>query len=479
MEIKIVWEIQPRQIAFLRACGLAHPFEGGGPKPPVADVIGYGGAAGGGKTDALLMAAIIAGLTYPGINVAFFRREYPDLEGPGGAIMRSRELMSEWAQWNGQLRRWTLPTGSIIQFCHCKTEADVYGYQSQQFDVLLVDEATQFTHFMVRFLITRNRATRPGIVPFTALATNPGNVGHEWFKKEFIDIGPPEQVHEVEVEPGIFERHIFIPSRLSDNRVLERRDPGYRRRLEAQPEEIRRALLYGDWNVFSGQVFREFRRDVHVVQPFTIPSWWRRWIANDPGYAEHFAWYWFAADHDGNVYVYREYTNEQGERIPYSQQAAKVVELTGDEKIDFVVTGMDAFNSHPETGKSIVDYYREGGLKWAILEPVHGPQSRKLRTATLHEYLQCRRDENTGRDAARLRIFETCTKLIETLPMLTADKNDPETVSKCSIDHWYDALTYGLCAWHTEQSPTPLKEKKELPWPLQEDRKRGKSWWKW
>ena len=113
--IEVQWWPQPRQLTFLRV-GLSHPFDGGEPGRPVADVIGYGGSAGGGKSDSLLLAGIIAGLTWPGINVGYFRREYPQLEGPGGAIMRSQEIMSGWAKWNGTQRRWTLPTGSILQF---------------------------------------------------------------------------------------------------------------------------------------------------------------------------------------------------------------------------------------------------------------------------------------------------------------------------------------------------------------------------
>ena len=240
--IKIKWAEQPRQMKFLRACGLSHPWDGGSPGKPVARVIGYGGAAGGGKSDALLMAAIVAGLTFPGISIGYFRRKFPELEGPGGAIMRSHELMSSWARWHGGQRRWTFPTGSILQFCHCKEETDVYNYQSQQFDLLLLDEATQFLRSQYRYLLTRNRANKPGLTPFMALATNPGNVGHTWFQREFIDIGDFEQPHDVEVEPGIFgdpRLYSGVPVRQP---VLEERD-GIPGQAEAQPEIVRRQLL--------------------------------------------------------------------------------------------------------------------------------------------------------------------------------------------------------------------------------------------
>ncbi|MGB9804714.1 hypothetical protein, partial [Desulfofundulus sp.] len=116
-------------------------------------------------------------------------------------------------------------------------------------------------------------------------------------------------------------------------------------------------------------------------------------------------------------------------------------------------------NRHPETGKSIVDYYREGGIPWGFIQPVHGQGSRQTRAATLHEYLKPYVDENTGLVTARLKIFSTCTLLVETLPQLVSDPNRPEQVRECSIDHYYDALTYGLCAWHAERSKEPPKPK--------------------
>lgn len=171
---EIAWKKQPRQVTFLRACGLSHPFEAVKPKRADAKVIGYGGSAGGGKSDALLMAGIIACLTYKNCNVGFFRRKFVQLEGPGGAIMRSFELISHIAKYNQQKKRWTFPNGSIIQFCHVEYEKDVTNYQSQQFDVILFDEATHFTRYQYRYMLSRNRATTNIPRPFVAMGTNPG-----------------------------------------------------------------------------------------------------------------------------------------------------------------------------------------------------------------------------------------------------------------------------------------------------------------
>jgi len=452
--IEIVWEKQLRQINFLAACGLAHPFLGGKPQAPVAQVIAYGGSAGGGKSDALLVAGIVGGLTFPGINIGYFRRKYPELEGPGGAILRSHELMSSWAKWNGTQRRWVMPTGSILQFCHCKDENDVFNYQSQQFDILLIDEATQFTRFQYRYLITRNRATRPGIIPFTALASNPGNVGHVWFKAEFIDPGPPERVYDVEVEPGIFERHIFIPARLDDNKVLVARDPGYRQRLLAQPEHIRKALLEGDWDIFAGQVFTEFRRDIHTVEPFEIPAGWRKWRALDFGYTAPACCLWLAVDYDRNVYVYRELYVTQ---LTASQLAKKILELTSpEERISYTLADPATFAKTGHEGESIEQTMRKAGVPLTKAD-----NDRLAGKQRVHEYLQVFEGQD-GRPTAKLKIFNNCINLIRTLPQLIYDEHHPEDVDTDGEDHAYDALRYGLM--QAPAAPLTEEERKKRAW---------------
>jgi len=431
------------------------------------------------NSDALLMGGILACVTYPGCVVAYFRRQYTDLEGPGGIIHRSRQLIPETlAKYNAQQRRWTFHNGSILEFCHAKREEDVYNYQSQQFDVLLIDEATHFTEFQYRYLITRNRATVDGIKPFCGLASNPGNVGHGWANAQFITVGPPDEVHEVEVEEvaeadvKITEKHIFLPAKLEDNQILEMRDPDYRRRLLSQPEHLRRMLLYGDWEAFTGQAFREFDPDIHVVdmRPEEIPPWWEKWRANDLGFTDPFVWLWFAIDQDGIVYVYREFTRDRkSEQLTYSEQGRRVAEMsrvvdpkTGaerEEDILFTVSGHDAFNTDPETGKAPIDYYEEGGVSGFIRPPKGSGRDRKFGAAAVHEYLQPYFDENDEKKKAKLQICSNCEYLIKTLPQLSIDDRDPEKVAVGPDDHAYDALRYGLVAWHVDYSDAPEEEK--------------------
>lgn len=456
--IAIKWEPQPRQLTFLRACGMSHPFDGGGPKSPKARFLGYGGAAGGGKTDSLLGLAMIAGLTFKGISIGYFRREFPQLEGPGGAILRSQELMSSWATYNAGTHRWVMPTDSILQFCHCKDESDVYGYQSLQFDILLFDEMTQFSRSQVRYLLTRNRATKDGVTPFAAGATNPGGVGHTAFKDEFVDIGEPETVHDVEVEPGRYESHMFIPARLSDNQVLEKRDPGYRVTLESQPEELRRALLYGDFDIFTGQFFGEFRKEIHVVKPFKIPSYWKRVRSLDYG-LDMTACIWWAIANNGQCYAYRELHEPD---LNLTQAAKKIKEMTpSDKHVSYTTASPDLWNRRQETGASGIEIMSRAGLTGLVRAKHSRVPGWRVMREHIEPYEIISEDGKPLLDeygdpkkSAQIQIFETCTNFVKYLPMLQRDDNNPEDASSKPhiVTHVCESCRYFCMSRHPELS---------------------------
>ena len=455
INLEIEWKEQARQMDFVRACGLSYPFEGGKPQKPVARILLYGGAVGGGKSDALIITALIAAITYPGCNIGIFRREYPQLEGPGGLIMRSHELFTKpldergkimLAKWHGGMRRWTFFNGSVIQFAHCKTEEDVYNYQSQQFDILMFDESTQFTEYQLTYLLTRNRATVSGVIPFCAMATNPGGVSHGYHKKFFINAGPEGKPMDVEVEKGAFRRHIFIPAKLEDNQVLEERNPNYRRTLESMPEDIRRALLEGDWDVFAGQYFKTFRKKDHVVEPFAIPPHWRRFGSLDWGFAAPACFLWHALDPTmGRIYTYRELyvtqlrAGELAQKVKdmsyYENDRGEMVE----EEISYIKMSPDAFresglgsSSHP--GETVADEF----LKLTM--NVEAADNRRvLGWQRMREYLADAPDEKPY-----WQIFNNCTNLVRTLPELIHDKTRVEDVSGDCEDHAPEAARYFL-----------------------------------
>jgi len=236
----------------------------------------------------------------------------------------------------------------------------------------------------------------------------------------------------------------------------------------------------------EGTAFPEFTEMVHVCRPFAIPSWWRRWRSNDPGYADPFSWYWFAVSPDGVVYIYREYTRDPKDpKVTYSDQAREVLKLSvvgsevdqpevdehGNplkEKIAFTVVGRDAWNklgralaTGQSEGKSIIDCYQEAKLGGCIPPPTDQATARIIRKAVWHEYLKPFEDERTGQTVAKVQIFSTCRALIEAMPNLVVDEKDAEKVAQEPhiYTNPYDGAGYGLVTWHAKQSKAPPQEK--------------------
>ncbi|MHB8122610.1 MAG: phage terminase large subunit [Desulfuromonadaceae bacterium] len=425
----------------------------------------YGGAKGGGKSCALVMEALAYGLEYPGAEEYLFRETYDDLES---------NLIKEWKdkvppelyKYNESKHIATLYNGTRVFFRYIKNKADAERYNGRSIDFIGVDELTRHAEVSIQILLSCMRSPK-GFPPRFRGTCNPGSIGHVWVKGRYIT--PTSKGQKSYRDPDTGNLIAFIPAKVYDNTVLMKNDPAYVRRLENLPEARKRAFLEGDWDAYEGQAFEEFRTDIHVCRPFQIPTHWRRWMGNDPGYTDPFAWYWFAVDPDGIVYIYREYTREYGDpKIVYSDQAKKVIQLSTysdfsntetKERISFKVTGHDAWNTHPlaEEGKTIINHYEMGGLHGFI----QAITDRKLRKATWHEYLKPFEGPN-GKLTAKVKIFSTCKKLIETLPQQVEDEDNPEKVAETDYDHWYDGAGYGLIAWHAKKSRIPDPEKGEV-----------------
>lgn len=427
---------------------------GGSPRQPEARVIGYGGAAGGGKTDADLGLSMLWGMAYPGSSVAFFRRTYPELEGPDGAIMRSREMFGPLAEaglvkYTGDNHRWTWKNGSILQFCHCKDPADVYNYQSQSFDLFIPDEATHFLWPMIDYLMTRNRPTVDCVIrPLAVMTTNPGNVGHLWYKTQYADL-PPLEAAEVMLPSGETELHLFIPAKLADNPILDSRAGGqYRKDLLKRDPATRKALLDGDWDVFEGQAFGQFMRGQHTIPPFTIPAHWQRWRAVDWGYSAPWCCLWLAKDPDtGRVYVYRELYRAG---LTDRQQAREIRAHTL-ETVAYTLADPSMWTKKNQEDKTFSTADEYAAEKVLLTKADNDRLTGKRKLNTLLDPLP---DEKPG-----ILVFETCHNLIRTLPALVYDKTNVEDVDTDGEDHAYDALRYGL----TRVNPRP---RPPLPAPL-------------
>ncbi len=253
----------------------------------------FGGAAGPGKSKALLMEAILQAHEQRGANTLLLRRTFPELEQTLLNYFR-RDIPRElYASFNESKHLVEWKNGSTTRFGYCQSEHDVYQYQGAEFLFIGIDELTLFTLRQWQFLTSRNRCPIPGSFPCMAAATNPGNIGHAWVKSLWIDRKPaPGMEHSSEYDPADYD---FIPARVTDNPIYAG-DENYLKSLRSLPSHLRRAFLDGDWDVFAGQYFDRFDYTRHVTRAEQIDwkPWWPRWISIDWGFEHPSAAYWHA-----------------------------------------------------------------------------------------------------------------------------------------------------------------------------------------
>src|SRR5947209_2627383 len=254
----------------------------------------FGGAAGPGKTKALLWEVIFQAMETPGCDTLLLRRTYPELESSLLAYFRRDVPRSFYRSYNESKHLVTWPNGSTTRFGYCRNENDVYQYQGAEFLFIGIDELTHFTLKQWQFLTSRNRCPIPRSFACMAGASNPGNIGHAWVKALWVDHVPPPGYD----RPELYDAadYDFIRAKLADNPIYAN-DAAYQRALAALPAHLRRAFLDGDWNVFAGQYFDVFDFSRHTARPedLRLEHWWPRWISVDWGFQHPSAVYWHCA----------------------------------------------------------------------------------------------------------------------------------------------------------------------------------------
>jgi Terminase large subunit, T4likevirus-type, N-terminal len=251
---------------------------------PATEIL-YGGAAGGGKSHLMRVAAISWCCAVNGLQVYMYRRIWGDLllnhmEGPSGfrAMLASMALAGRVSIVENEIR---FDNGSRIFLCHCEHEKHVYKYQGAEIHVLLIDELTHFTEQMYRFLRSRVRMVGVNVpygyrncFPRILCSANPGNIGHLWVKQFWIAGCPPGSARQMPAAEGGMKR-VFIPARLDDNPSMLEADPGYEAKLEGLGSAaLVAAMRWGDWDVVEGAFFDCWSNHKHVIAPFDIPDDW-------------------------------------------------------------------------------------------------------------------------------------------------------------------------------------------------------------
>lgn len=400
------------------------------------DEVLYGGAAGGGKSYGQIVDAFLSAIKFPKIKQLILRTSFPELER--SLILLAFEIIPKQCyKYNATKHTMTFSNGSKIEFGYLSNDAATKMYQSAEYDIIRFDELTHFSEYQYTYMQSRIRGVNSFPKQIKS-STNPGNIGHSWVKERFIDPAPPG---EIIYEGG--RSRVFIPAKVSDNTFLMKNDPEYIKRLKSLPENEKKALLYGEWDIYEGQFFSEFSREKHIITPFEIPSYYRKFASLDYG-LDMTACLFYAVSDIGEVYVYKEFCCPS---LTLSEAAKEIAKLCEGENISYICASPDLWNRRQDTGFSGVEIMAKAGLSGLCKADNRRIQGWNV----LREYLK---------EEGRLKIFSTCTQLIKSLPALVFDKHRAGDASDFphEITHAPESLRYALMS--RPYAPKIREEKK-------------------
>ena len=450
----IVWQPQPRQLDFMSR--------------PEDEAL-YGGAAGGGKSDALVIEATRQ-VDIPYYKGLIIRKTYPQLTELIEKSQRYYSVAFPEASYNDSKHTWTFPSGAKIVFGSMQHSKDKLNYQGKAYDFIAFDELTHFTYDEYIYLKSRNRPNGAGTRCYIRSTANPGGIGHGWVKNRFITAAKPmttiwEKVvieHPNGKKETKWTSRIFVPSSVFDNKILLANDPDYLARLASMPEAERKALLYGDWDSYSGQYFAEWKNNpdhyddrqwTHVINPFEIPDGWKIYRSFDWGYNKPFSCGWWAVDYDGVIYRILELygctkTPNEGVRWTAPQVFNEIRRIESEHRwlkgkniqgvADPAIFAADGGESIAETAAKNRVYFTPGDN-----QRIPGWQQ-------LHYRLSF--DDN---GFPMMYVFNNCHAFIRTVPTLIYDEHKVEDLDTEGEDHIADETRYMCMA-------RPIKPRKAV-----------------
>lgn len=400
--------------------------------------IAFGGARGGGKSWAVRAKAKLLALNYPGIRILIVRRTYPELVNNHINILKG-ELIGI-VRYNQQDKVLRFTNGSVIDFMYCAKDGDLDHLQGVEYDIIFLDEATQLSEFQMKTITACLRGVNsfPKRVYYTC---NPGGQGHGYIKRIFID-----RAYETGEIP---EEYTFIQSLVTDNRVLMESQPDYIRQLEALPNKLREAWLYGRWDVYEGQFFEEFadrpehyddRQWTHVINPFAVPAGWKIYRSFDWGYAKPFSCAWWAVDYDGVIYRILELygcTNEPNTGLKWTppQVFREIHRIETEHPLlkGKVIQGIaDPAIWDAEHGESVADVAAKNMVYFS-------PGDHKRIPGWLQVHYRLAFDDN---GYPMMYVFKNCKAFIRTIPLLMYDEHKVEDLDTSGEDHVADEVRY-------------------------------------
>lgn len=429
-----------------------------------AKYVAFGGARGGGKSWSIRAKAVLLASRHCGITVCIVRHTYPELIANHIKPLRAM-LPREIARYNDMRKEIAFPNGSTILFRYCQNDKDLDNFQGTEFDVLFVDEATQFSEEQFRILSACVRGTND-FPKRVYLTCNPGGKGHAWVKRLFID-----RKYNAGEDPADY---LFIKSLVTDNKALMEADPDYIKQLEALAPKLRKAWLEGDWNIFEGQFFEEFRDDpehyedrrwTHVIEPFEPPRHWTIHRSLDFGYAKPFSAAWWGVDYDGTIYRILELygctdTPNEGVKWDPDRIFAEIrrIETSHPWLVGREITGVaDPSIWDASRGESIAEAAAKHFVHYTP-----GDNNRLAGWMQMHYRMRFDEDGVPG-----MYIFSNCKAFIRTIPLLTYDEHKVEDIDTDLEDHVADEARY-FCMSRPISPVVPKEEDPLMTSPLHE-----------
>lgn len=423
----------------------------------------FGGARGGGKSWVARFTAVLYASSYPGIRICIVRRSYPELYN--NHIRQLTTLLYKSCKYNDQKKIITFPNGSTISFQYFARDADIQILQGVEYDVMILDEATQLREEQMREIAASVRGVNdyPKEIIYTC---NPGGPGHAYIKRLFVDRDFREDENP--------QDYVFVQSFVQDNRILMEHDPEYLKFLEALPERRKQAWLYGRWDIYDGQVFDirddpahyEDRLWTHVIEPFQPPANWTFYRSFDWGSNRPFSVGWWAVDFDGTIYRILELygcTNEPNvglrwnadqifaevERIEHEHPYLRGRKILG--VADPAIWTVDG------SGHSIAEH--------ALRHGVHFKPANNDRINGWNQVQYRLQFDEDGRP--RLYVFRNCKDWRRTMPLMMYDEHRVEDIDTTLEDHIADETRYMCQEYVVKPVMAPAKKPRMLD-PLDE-----------
>lgn len=419
-----IYALQPRQLEALHLTPVAG-------SPEAVKHIGYGGSAGGGKSHLSRCVALMCALRWPGSTTVIFRRSRDDVKA-NHVIPFLREVPREIGsqrvyRFNQSELTATFENGSIIDFSYLSHDDHLSRYQGREVDCFIFEEATQYSPTWLRWLTgNRMRSSVDGSVPFALYPTNPGGVGHAYFKRLFVD--GRYDTHHGEVPAD----YAFVQASVYDNEVLLERDPEYVRNLETLPEPYRSWLLYGDWESGFGMAL-EMHPSEHLIPAFEVPDHWQFYASFDWGYAHWWSFGVYAVDPAGRVYCIDTFFGKGQQPPDIGESILGGLGRIGvpPEKLYRIESGRDVFyeiRARGDRAPSIFEQFCEVHPAFRVMAPAN--------TARIHGLNNMRRYLDTRNGGPRFMLFDTPNNRVvyRQLESIPVDPNNPEAPLKVDAD---------------------------------------------